>query len=86
MPHVHKDSLNPGSLEETGVPSAGGTGASQSVPGKVRAKVRQRDYTGWMLSSTEAAKLATAYGPFKHTFCGPSRSEGEPLLAAELPF
>ena len=79
---MHKDSHNPGGLEETGVPSAGGTGASQSVP----AKVRQRDYTGWALSSTEAAKLATAYGPFKHTFCGPSRSEGEPLLATELPF
>jgi hypothetical protein len=26
------------------------------------------------------------YGPFKHTFCGPSGGDGDPLLATEFPF
>ena len=38
-----------------------------------------------MLSSAEATKLATVFGPFKHTFCGPVRSEGDDLLATEYP-
>lgn len=82
---MHKDSTDPGNLKQAVVASAGVTEAPQSVPGKVRAKSRLRDYTGWVLNPAEAAKLATVYGPFKHTFCGPVRSEGDHLLATDYP-
>lgn len=85
MPHVHLDSTNPGNLKQAQVASAGVTEASLSVPGQKRAKLRLRDYTGWVFNPVEASKLATVYGPFKHTFCGPLRSEGDHLLATEYP-
>lgn len=85
MPHGANCSTHSGNLLKDGVSAADDTRAPQSVPGEARAKSRLRDYTGWVFNVAEATKLAAVYGPFKHTFCGPARSEGDHLLATEYP-
>lgn len=62
------------------------TQAPQTIRRKARAQSRLRDWSGWVLNAAEASKLAYLYGPFKHTFCGVKRREGDPLLATEYPF
>ena len=66
--------------------SAGDAGALLGGPREKRPQhTRQRDYTGWMLNPEEASKLASTFGPFKHTVCGPFRSAGDALLATDYP-
>jgi hypothetical protein len=83
LPQALKVSESPGDLEKEGVSSAGDAPASECD--SARATPRLRDYTGWVLDSAEATKFAAAFGPFTHTFCGPNRSDGDTLLAPELP-
>lgn len=66
-------------------PSAGGAGAPTQVQAKTGSRNRVRDYVGWVLNPEEASKLASVYGPFKHTICGPARSAGDALLATGYP-
>lgn len=83
LPHGHAGAEQ--ATPTTGTPTAGGVGAPQVDPEVKTRAHRWRDYSGWVLNQAEARKLASMFGPFKFTVCGPSKGEGDVLLATDYP-